>query len=159
MNNKIKNYAVIISMTLLVAVLSVLCFFGPKADFLDAERREPAAFPELSVDSVMKDGKEYSDSFMSKFESYSLDTFPFRDFFRTVNEQERRRDARRPAASRLNIRLSDRFARRKTRPKLDFFLRRNRNGDPREEENRHEQQNEQRCGRNADLDEIHEISP
>jgi len=83
-NNKIKNYAVIISMTLLVAVLSVLCFFGPKADFLDAERREPAAFPELSVDSVMKDGKEYSDSFMSKFESYSLDTFPFRDFFRTV---------------------------------------------------------------------------
>ena len=84
MNNKIKNYVVIISMTVLVAVLSVLCFFGPKADFLDAERREPAAFPELSVESVMKDGAEYSSSFMSKFESYSLDTFPFRDFFRTV---------------------------------------------------------------------------
>ena len=84
MNNKIKNHVVIISMAVLVAVLSILCFFGPKPDFLNAERRDPAPFPELSVDTVMKDGTEYSDSFMSKFETYSLDTFPFRDFFRTV---------------------------------------------------------------------------
>ena len=84
MSNKIKNHVVIISMALLVAVLSALCFFGPKADFLDAERRAPAAFPELSAESIMKDGTEYKDSFMSMFESYSLDNFPFRDFFRTV---------------------------------------------------------------------------
>lgn len=84
MNTNIKNIVVVVTMAATVAALSLLCFFGPKADFLDTERRAPEAFPELSGESIMKDGAEYSDSFMSKFETYALDAFPFRDFFRTV---------------------------------------------------------------------------
>ncbi len=84
MNTKIKNIVVIVVMAALIAVLSLICYFAPKADFLDAERREPAAFPELSLESIMKDGTEYDEGFMSNFESYALDAFPFRDTFRTI---------------------------------------------------------------------------
>ena len=84
MNSKTKNIVVVVVMAAIFAGLSLLCFFAPKADFLDTERRAPAAFPELSSESIMKDGTEYEDSFMSKFETYALDVFPFRDFFRTV---------------------------------------------------------------------------
>lgn len=84
MNSKIKNIVVVVSLAAIFACLSLLCFFGPKADFLDTERRAPTDFPELSGESIMKDGAEYEESFMSKFESYALDAFPFRDFFRTV---------------------------------------------------------------------------
>lgn len=84
MNTKIKNIVVCVSMAVLLFGLSALCFFMPKDDFLDAERREPAAFPEFTLESVMKDGVEYGNSFMSKFEDYAVDSFPFRDSFRTL---------------------------------------------------------------------------
>jgi hypothetical protein len=57
----------------------------PKPDFLDSERRAPAAFPELTLESIMKDGKEYDNSFMKKFDDkYTPDNFPFRDAFRSI---------------------------------------------------------------------------
>ncbi len=84
MNSKLKNIVVCVLMSVVLFGISFLCFFGPKPDFLEAERREPAAFPELSLESVMKDGREYEDSFMSKFETYALDAVPFRDAFRTI---------------------------------------------------------------------------
>ena len=71
-------------MAIVLFSLSALCLFMPKKDFLDAERREPEEFPEFTLDSVMKDGVEYEKSFMSKFEDYALDAFPFRDAFRTL---------------------------------------------------------------------------
>ncbi len=84
MNTKVKNIVAVVLMATVIGVLSLLCYFAPKADFLDTERRAPEAFPELSLTTVMKDGTEYEDSFMSNFEGYALDAFPFRDFFRTV---------------------------------------------------------------------------
>lgn len=84
MNTKIKNIVVCVLMAATLLVLTALCFFLPKPDYLDAERREPAAFPEPSLENIMKDGVEYNDSFMSKFEEYAIDSFPFRNEFRTL---------------------------------------------------------------------------
>lgn len=84
MSNKIKNIVICVSMALILFTLSALCLFMPKDEFLDAERREPAEFPDFTLENVMKDGVEYNDSFMSRFEKYAIDAFPFRDEFRTL---------------------------------------------------------------------------
>lgn len=64
---------------------SLLCLFMPKPEFLDSERREPADFPEFTWETVMKDGNEYINSFMKKFDdNYTPDNFPFRDAFRSI---------------------------------------------------------------------------
>ena len=77
MKTNVKNVIVCILMAAVMLVLSVIFVFGPKSAYLESERREPTAFPEVSYESIMKDGVEYSDSFMSKFEKYALDAFPF----------------------------------------------------------------------------------
>ena len=61
----------------------ILIFFlgsivKPDGEMSFSERRPLASAPEISADAVM-DG-----SFMKKFETYTLDQFPFRDSFRTV---------------------------------------------------------------------------
>ena len=84
MSTKIKNIVVCVLMAATLLVLTALCFILPKPDFLDAERREPAAFPDPTLENIMKDGVEYNDSFMSKFEKYAIDAFPFRNEFRTL---------------------------------------------------------------------------
>ena len=72
-------------MALFIFGFSLLCLFLPKSEFLDSERRPAAAFPELSIESIMKDGVDYVDSFMKKFDdNYAPDNFPFRDFFRSL---------------------------------------------------------------------------
>ena len=58
--------------------LAAMAWFGPTKTESLAERRPLAQFPEISADSVIKDG------FMEKFEAYTLDQFPFRDDFRTI---------------------------------------------------------------------------
>lgn len=57
---------------------SALCLFLPKQEWSDSERRKLAAFPTLNVQTLIN-GK-----FMSEFESYAVDGFPFRDSFRTL---------------------------------------------------------------------------
>ena len=85
MSNKIKNIVICAVMGLFIFGFSILCLVLPKPEFLDSERREPAAFPELNFETIMKDGKEYGDSFMKKFDdNYTPDNFPFRDFFRNL---------------------------------------------------------------------------
>lgn len=85
MNTKIKNIVNCVVFCVTVFGFALLCLFMPKPEFLDSERREPAAFPELSLESVMKDGLEYGDSFMKQFDdNYTPDNFPFRDFFRNL---------------------------------------------------------------------------
>lgn len=85
MNNKTKNKVVIGLMAAIVLVFTLLCLFLPKPEFLDSERREPAKFPELTIESIMKDGAEYATSFMKLFDDkYTPDNFPFRDFFRNL---------------------------------------------------------------------------
>lgn len=58
--------------------LSALCIFLPKNDYSDSERRYLKAFPELSLETLI------SGRFMSGFEDYALDNFPFRDTFRSI---------------------------------------------------------------------------
>ena len=60
------------------AVLALSLWFGPKADYTYAERRQLAKMPELSVRSVLWG------EFMEDFEDFSLDQFPLRDTFRKV---------------------------------------------------------------------------
>lgn len=85
MNMKIKNIVNCVVFCVMIFGFSALCLFMKKPDFLESERREPEKFPELSFESIMKDGNEYGDSFMKKFDDkYTPDNFPFRDFFRTL---------------------------------------------------------------------------
>lgn len=81
MNNKIRNITVTLTFVIFIAFFSltaVLRYFDP-AESSDAERRPLAQFPEdISwsgvVDKTVIDG----------FESYSVDQFPFREFFRSI---------------------------------------------------------------------------
>lgn len=59
------------------ALLCLLVWVMPDAKYSAAERRELKQMPELSVETVV------SGRFMSNFEEYSLDQFPFRDLFRS----------------------------------------------------------------------------
>ena len=85
MNEKIKNIVVCSLLGGFILLFSLLAIFLPKPEFLDSERREPAEFPTLTLESIMKDGTEYKDSFMKQFDDkYTPDNFPFRDFFRNI---------------------------------------------------------------------------
>lgn len=78
MDTKKKNIVVCVLFALLLAAAFLMCVFYPKAKFSESERRKLAAMPELSVKTVLN-GK-----FMSDFETYAQDTFPFRDSFRAL---------------------------------------------------------------------------
>ena len=85
MNTKIKNIVNVVVFCVAIFGFALLCLVLPKPEFLDSERRPAAAFPTLSLESIMKDGLEYGDSFMKQFDDkYTPDNFPFRDFFRNL---------------------------------------------------------------------------
>lgn len=85
MNTKTKN---IISCLLCGGALLLFCLLSlmlPKPEFLYSERRPPATLPKLTLDSVMKDGAAYGESFMKRFDDeYAPDNFPFRELFRDL---------------------------------------------------------------------------
>lgn len=56
--------------------LAVLAWVSPAKDFSQAERRKLAQMPKLTGETVL------SGSFMTKFEEYTQDQFPFREGFR-----------------------------------------------------------------------------
>lgn len=58
--------------------LAIYAWFKPSQDISDSELRALAQFPEVSAQNVLG-GK-----FMTDFESYTLDQFPFREEFRTI---------------------------------------------------------------------------
>jgi len=62
----------------IIGVIFILNIIVKPPDILISERRRPAAFPELSVKTIL------SGSFMSKFEGYAADRFILRDGFRAV---------------------------------------------------------------------------
>ena len=75
-----KKKSVVVT-SVMAAVLfgfSALAWTKEADAFSDSERRELAKPPEFSVETMM-DG-----SFMEDFEAYTLDQFPFRDWFRTL---------------------------------------------------------------------------
>lgn len=85
MSEKIKNIVICVVMAVFIFGFALLCLILPKPEFLNSERREPAAFPELNADTIMKDGVEYDKSFMKQFDDkYAPDNFPFRDAFRSI---------------------------------------------------------------------------
>lgn len=78
---KKKSVIVTSVMAAILFGLSVLTWMKEVDAFSDSERRELAKFPSLTVESVM-DG-----TFMEKFETYTLDQFPFRDSFRRLKAE------------------------------------------------------------------------
>ncbi len=56
----------------------LLCVFLPKAQYSDSERRKLASMPTLQAQNI------WSGRFMTDFETYAVDTFPFRTSFRTL---------------------------------------------------------------------------
>ncbi len=76
-----KSYWKTAGMTVVAALwlaLAVAAWCRPAADFSQSERRKLAQFPALSSETL-SGGK-----FMSDFEGYSTDQFPFRDGFRRL---------------------------------------------------------------------------
>ncbi len=85
MNTKIKNIVNCAVMAVIIFGFAALCLFLPKPEFLDSERREPAKLPTITLESIMKDGADYANSFMKKFDdNYTPDNFPFRDAFKSI---------------------------------------------------------------------------
>ena len=76
--NKFKNIATIVLMSITIFGLSFWGWGKENDDFSESERRVLAAFPELSVETILN-GK-----FMSEFEDYAMDQFPMRDIFRGI---------------------------------------------------------------------------
>ncbi|MBR5782683.1 MAG: hypothetical protein IKY33_00485 [Clostridia bacterium] len=62
---------------------SAWCFFGPKAEYSDSERRVLAKFPELSWEQIS------SGAFANDFEEYATDRFPMRDAWRSLKAYAR----------------------------------------------------------------------
>lgn len=58
--------------------LTLSAWFGAPNDESDSERRKLAQMPEIKTESIL------NGSFMTDFESYTLDQFPLRDSFRTL---------------------------------------------------------------------------
>lgn len=77
---KKKTFNIIICVLACSVVLSgfLLCIFLPKETYSYSERRELTKFPEVSVSSVL------TGRFMDTFEDYAVDSFPFRDTFRSI---------------------------------------------------------------------------
>ena len=75
-----KAFNIIICTLACTIVLSgfLMCVFLPKETYSASERRELASFPEISVKSLI------TGSFMDNFEDYAVDSFPFRDSFRSI---------------------------------------------------------------------------
>ena len=85
MSTKIKNIVVCALMAVIVFGFLVLFLVLPKGEFLESERREPAKLPAINMETIMKDGLNYGDSFMKQFDdNYTPDNFPFREAFRKI---------------------------------------------------------------------------
>lgn len=76
MKNKNKLYIGIVGICF--ALLVLLMWFTPDAEHSAAERRKLKQMPLLTWETV------FNGKFMSEFESYCLDQFPFRDAFRSL---------------------------------------------------------------------------
>ena len=71
-----------ISLILVLALwtgLTAFAWFGPAAEFSDAERRPLEQFPAVTGKDLL------SGQFMKDFADYAVDQFPLRDGFRTLN--------------------------------------------------------------------------
>ena len=77
MSNKIKNIVLTVLFPLMIFGFLALHFLMPDDAVSQSERRPLEQFPEVNVETLS------SGKFMTDFEDYLLDQFPFRDVFRT----------------------------------------------------------------------------
>jgi len=78
MKESIKNIVVSISFIAFVGIGALACVLNPAKETSDSERRKLEQFPALTVKNVL------NTSFMTDFETYTLDQFPLRDMFRRI---------------------------------------------------------------------------
>lgn len=78
MNNNMKNKSVTVIFLIFIVGFLLINLFSPSKSISKSERRKLTQFPELSWKTVM------NTEFMSNFEKYGLDQFPFREQFRTI---------------------------------------------------------------------------
>lgn len=81
---KKQSMITVILVSIVFVILTGWNLFAPKADYSDSERRVLAKFPALESDKIL------SGSFSSDFESYATDTFPMRDFWRSIKAYTRK---------------------------------------------------------------------
>ena len=68
----------LIVLAVIFFVITAACWVWPDTEMSDAERRKLAQMPQLNVENIM------NGSFMSDFESYTLDQFPLRNQLRSL---------------------------------------------------------------------------
>lgn len=73
-----KKVWYIFPVIILWAALTAAAWFSPPEETSDAERRPLAQMPQFTLQDLL------SGEFMTDFEAYAVDQFPFRDAFRTV---------------------------------------------------------------------------
>lgn len=78
MDRKKKDCILCILFALFFTGGFLLCLLWPKERYSESERRMLSSRPELSVQSL------WNGRFMSGFENYAVDTFPFREVFRRM---------------------------------------------------------------------------
>lgn len=78
MSKKIKDIVCVVLCAVLIFGGGLWCALKPADAFSESERRVLAAMPQFSLKSFT------NGDFTSKFETYTLDQFPFRDSFRTI---------------------------------------------------------------------------
>ena len=76
--NKLKNIVTVLVFGILMFSISAMCYFGGYEEYSDSERRPLAVFPAFTKDTVL------SGDFMTDFEEYTTDQFPYRDKFRSA---------------------------------------------------------------------------
>lgn len=82
MSTKIKNIILVALSSVCLFGLAFWSWFKPLDAFSESERRALAERPEFSWENVFHEDSDQT--FMTLFESYSLDQFPLRDLFRRV---------------------------------------------------------------------------
>jgi len=78
MTDKLRNIATTVFFVAFLAITSLSCFLKPSEEVSESERRKLQQFPIPTWSSIA------DTSFMSDFETYTLDQFPARDSFRTL---------------------------------------------------------------------------
>lgn len=73
-----RDSILVVVMSVLLLGISLTCWLKSDDVFSESERRVLAKFPDVSMETIIE-GK-----FMQEFESYSLDQFPARDWFRSM---------------------------------------------------------------------------
>ena len=80
---KIQKFITTILCAVFVLFFSFWCFFISTPDYSDAERRALAKIPDITWQSI-KTGE-----FAKKFEEYTTDRFPLRDYWRSIKAYSR----------------------------------------------------------------------